>query len=548
MANLIETWVRKGASLVAKAFDGGTSSGVISEYVPGSPSSIGQPRDNIADAYGQITAARMREIILKTPTAGAAINAILDYSSGVVVKVRNADPAKLAPVRASKFVADLMDNPNPQDDERAFRRKVLRDMLVLGFGAVEIEPGRDGSAVANLYALDAGNLQIDYDKHGTILGYNQLDVNGNPVRGKDGVHTFTPEQVIYYPLDPRSESQYPMSRVQQLFACAVIEQLMLSYIGGRFQNGNIPFGVFDLGDITEDEIKAAIALWNEQIQEQDQPDHRIIMTGSKGGAQWIPFGNTLSELEAPLLLSAVRNYILGILGVTVNELGESDSVNKSNGFNLSYTFKKRAIEPLLDVFVGRTTFQLLRNALGFRDLELYYEDIDSRDELLQAQIDDVYLKTGAISINFVRNRKGMPSIEGGEEPTINLGASQIPVSMIREFAEIQRDALKLAVLQAEVGIMQAIQQMSTPQLDAEGKPVPGTGKPPEMTPITSLPLLRMMQPPERFVTPDASGSSSFKFDMPAPKVKPTTNTAPTAPRGKVEAAQRAGARKDNMNG
>jgi hypothetical protein len=272
------------------------------------------------------------------------------------------------------------------------------------------------------------------------------------------------------------------------------------------------------------------------------------MTGSKGGAQWIPFGNTLSELEAPLLLSAVRNYILGILGVTVNELGESDSVNKSNGFNLSYTFKKRAIEPLLDVYVGRTTFHLLRKSLGYKDLELYYEDIDSRDELLQAQIDDVYLKSGSISINFVRNRKGMPSIPGGDEPTINLGASQIPVSMIREFAEVQLAALQLAVLQAQVGIMSAVQQMQQPQLDAEGKPIPGTGQGPDLgQPITSLPLLRMMQPAERFVTPDASGSSSFKFNLPATK-PPSSSSPPTKPRGPVEAAQRAGARKDNMRG
>lgn len=547
MATILD-FIGAASGVVAKALtrnDGNGSQGVISDYMPGALHNYGQPRQGTqSDAYGLITPARMREVILKTPTAGAAINAILDYSSGVVVKVRNADPAKIAPVRASKYVADLLDNPNPQDDEREFRRKVLRDLLILGYAAVEIEEGNDASGlVANLYVLDAGNLRVDFDKHGNILGYNQLDVYGQPIPGRDGVHTFLPEQVIFYQLDPRSESQYPMSRVMQLYACAVIEQLMLSYIGARFTDGNIPFGVLDIGDITEDELEAAIALWNQQIEEMDRPDHRLIMTGSKGGAKWIQFGNTLAELEAPMLLSAIRNYILGILGVTVNELGESDSVNKSNGFNLSYTFKKRAIEPLLDVFVGKTTYALLRRTLHYNDLELYYEDIDSRDELLQAQIDDVYLKTGAISINFVRNRKGQPSIPGGEEPTVDTGAAKIPVSMVREFAEVQLEALKLAVLQSQVSIMSSVQQMQQPQIGPDGKPVPGTGQIDMGQPITSLPLQRMIQPPERFTTPDASGSSSFKFNLPAPK-PPNTNK----PRGPVEKAKTVGARKENMGG
>ena len=550
MANLIE-YLASAASFVAqKALppDDGASKGVISGYHPGALHNYGQPRDTISDSGGLITAERMREIILKTPTAGAGLNAIIDYCCDVRVKVRNADASQKAPVRASKFMTDLIERPNAQDDEREFRYKLFRDLAILGYAAVEIEPGRNGEPVANLHVLDAGNLRVDFDKNGTILGYNQLDVYGNPLIGRDGVHTFMRDEVIFYQRDPRSESKYPMSRVQQLFACAVVESLMLAYIGARFTDGNVPFGLLDLGELTEDEIRTAVALWNQQIEEFQNPDYRIVFTGSRGGAKFIEFGNNLSELEAPMLLSAVRNYILGILGVTVNELGEADSVNKSNGFNLSYTFKMRAIKPLLDVYVGKTTFHLLHKTLGFRDLEIYYEEIDSRDELLQGQIDKIYLDCGVISINYVRNRKGQPNIPGGDEPTVNTGAAMIPVSLLQEFAQVQLDALRLAVLTAQVQIAQAIQSMSQPQLDANGQPVPGTGKPPDLQAIVSLPLQRMIQPGERFTTPDASGSASFKNQMPAPKVQPASSKPPTAPRGPVEAAQRAGARKDTMNG
>jgi hypothetical protein len=541
MANPFVSTLQTAYSMLFRVLPGG-SRGTISEYVPNAPASYGQPRQGSGgDVYGQITPARMREIVLKAPTVAGAMNAILDYCSGVKVKVRNADPSKNAPVRAARFVNDLLERPNPQDDEREFRRKLLRDLAILGYAAIEIEPGAT-TKVANLHVLDGANVRIDYDSHGTVLGYDQLDPWGKPILGTDGIHTFTPDEVVFFQLDPRSESRYPGSRVAQLFAAGVIEQMMLAFIGGRFSDSNIPFGVMDLGDISEDEIVAAIALWNNQVENQSNHEQNIIMTGSKGGANWIPFNYKLSELEAPKLLASVRMYILSILGVTVNEMGDADQISKANGFNLSYTFKKRAIEPILDVFVTKFSAQLLRHVLGFLDLELYYEEIDSRDELLQAQIDKVYLDEGAISINQVRNRKGLPSIDGGDEPHVNTGASRIPVSMIDNFAQVQLDALNLAVLSAQVSIQQILQQMATPTVNADGS----TSPPPE--PITSLPLLRMMQPPERFTTPDASGSSSFKEKLPAagPKPMPASAKAPTAPRGPVEAAQRAGARKDQM--
>src|SRR5258708_1584783 len=113
----------------------------------------------------------------------------------------------------------------------------------------------------------------------------------------------------------------------------------------RFTDSNIPFGVFDLGDVTEHELRLAIDNWNAQ----GRAGNRIMMTGSKGaGSKWIPFGYHLKDLEATELLKEFRMKQMGILGVTMNELGESQDINRSNGYNLSFTFKKRGVEPVLD--------------------------------------------------------------------------------------------------------------------------------------------------------------------------------------------------------
>lgn len=421
------------------------SRGTLSTYTIGVSPEWGQPLPLLAsgDAQGLITPERMREIVMKTPTASACMNAILDYSGGVEILIRENDPDRLLPKYQKKEIARLFSNPNPQQTSRQFRLMLYKDLVTYGFAAVEIERTVAGG-VAALWVLDSGRLKIDFDEHGKILGYDMLDARGNPILEPGSQHGWGPEDIIYFSLNPMSTSMYPYSRISQLFSSAVVEDMMMYFIASRFTDSNIPFGIMDLGDITEQELKIATSNWNAQSQEQ----HRILLTGSKGGSKWIPFGYHLKDLEATGLLAEVRGKIMAVLGVTMNELGESQDVNKSNGYNLSFTFKKRAIEPLLNEVTETLTKRLLWETLGYRNAELYYQEIDSRDDLIQAQIDDSYAKMGVISIDDIRNRRGDTGVEpgGGDVNYIFTGNSWIPVSMISEMAEAMVQAEKAGAM------------------------------------------------------------------------------------------------------
>lgn len=450
--------------------------GTLSDYVIGVSPQWGQPLPAVAaaDASGLITPARMREVALKTQTVAASTNAILDYAAGVRINLRNIDPSKPVPEEQVSQVRKLMVHPNPTQSQRQFFLSLLRDMIILGYGAVEIvfDNGDPLTGTpAELWVMDAARLRIDFDEHGTINGYDMLDARGVPIirgqnsssgsamsalpsgpgigttsispgvaQGPRGLHGWEPEEVIFFSLNPMSESVYPYSRISQLFSAAIIEDLMMFFISQRFTDSNIPFGVMDLGDVTEQELKVAITNWNAQANEQ----HHILLTGSKSGSKWIPFGYHLKDLEAVGLLSEVRMKIMGILGVTMNELGESQDINKSNGYNLSFTFKKRAVEPPLNEVVETFSRRLLWDAFKFTDLEYYYDEIDSRDELLQAQIDDMYLKQGVDTINDIRNRRGQVSIDGGDMNYVFTGSAWIPVNMIVEMAKTMVQAEQAA--------------------------------------------------------------------------------------------------------
>jgi hypothetical protein len=470
MANLLQKAIRTLVRIPSRSSN--PARGTVSGFVPGISPLWGQPYPEQAsgEAAGLISRQRMREIVLRTPTAAASVNAILDFSSGVKIGLRNVDAAKPVAKNQALKVSRIMSQPNANQTKRQFMLTLMRDIATFGYGAIEIVKTGDPDRPVDMWVMDAARLRIDFDEHGFIKGYDMLDAAGKPILSKPAknspydfpsgmnmgvtnmrsvpqgqsadvaanpqagtdLHGWEPGEVMLFSLHPISESVYPQSRIVQLFTTAVLEDLMMQFIADRFTDSNIPFGVFDLGDVTEIELKTAIDNWNTQGQQ----GNRILMTGSKGtGSKWIPFGYHLKDLEAVALLSELRGKIMGILGVTANELGESQDVNKSNGYNLSFTFKKRAVEPLLDEITDTLTRRLLWDTLGFTDVEFYYEEIDSRDDFLMSQIDDKYMKLGIFKPNEIRNRKGLTSEPGGDESLVFTGASYIPLDMLRTMAE-----------------------------------------------------------------------------------------------------------------
>lgn len=525
MATQLGKLLRTGTELVAKA-----STGTLSDYVIAAPPQYGQPLPLQSDVAGAITPERMREIVLKTPTAAAACNAILDFATGVAVDVRNIDPAVPVNPARTKLIKSIMRKPNPQQTWRRWFRMLARDILTFGYAGVEVEYTAAGT-VANLWVLDNARIRVDYNEHGEVQGYDMLNAYAMPIVGDDKVHAWKPNQVLWFVLDEQSNTLYGSSRIQQLFACGVLEAMMLNFIGGRFTDSNIPFGVIDLGDITDDELQIAIDSWNEQAAKSG--DHRVVITGSRGGAKYFPFGYHLKDLEATNLLHTIRQQIMGILGVTSNELGESEDINKSNGYNLSFVFKKRAIEPLLDEITQTLTTFLLHNIMGLTELELCYAEIDSRDELLQAQIDDLDMKMGVVSINHIRNRKGLPDTAGGEEPLMWTGSDWIPVNLINEFALAQLRTMELMNEQMEVSTQMMLQ---APQGGDGTDPKAGQAQ-------VKPPYLRAPKQPERLHMM-SGGSNAIRPRLPQPgQTKSETNSKRT--RGAVQTLRNVGLRKED---
>ena len=110
------------------------------------------------------TAANLRRFA-ETPLARRAINVVKDRIASMdwQVRVRRGyDPATL--VDADAKLAALrrsLEEPNAGDSFRTLIEQVLDDVLVGGFGAIEMKPTGDPERPFELWAVDGAAIQVD---------------------------------------------------------------------------------------------------------------------------------------------------------------------------------------------------------------------------------------------------------------------------------------------------------------------------------------------------------------------------------------------------
>src|SRR5260370_22640764 len=161
----------------------GERRGTVSGYVIGVSPLWGQPYPEQAsgDAAGLITRQRMREVVLRTPTAAASVNAILDFAGGVNIDVRNVDPSEPVSKLHQKKVKNLMSHPNQNQTRRQFLLTLMRDIIVFGYAAVEFVKTGLPDRPVEMWVLDNARVRIDFDEHGFIHGYDMFSARAVPI-------------------------------------------------------------------------------------------------------------------------------------------------------------------------------------------------------------------------------------------------------------------------------------------------------------------------------------------------------------------------------
>ncbi len=115
------------------------------------------------DAMPKPTPANLRRFA-ETPIARKAINTIKDRIAGMHWRIQPRHGRALDEVPGGAMrIAVLMENfeqPNPDDSFRSLIEQVLEDVLVGGFGAIELDLTGDAQRPLTLWPVDGASIRI----------------------------------------------------------------------------------------------------------------------------------------------------------------------------------------------------------------------------------------------------------------------------------------------------------------------------------------------------------------------------------------------------
>jgi hypothetical protein len=91
-------------------------------------------------------------------------------------------------------------------------------------------------------------------------------------------------------------------------------------------------------------------------------------------------------------------------------LGLEHDVNRSTAGELADQAFRQAIVPTARLIAEHLTRDAIGKKLGWNDMEFVFTDLDAPNEMEQAQIQEILLRNGVLTVNEVRQLRGLPEI------------------------------------------------------------------------------------------------------------------------------------------
>ncbi len=203
----------------------------------------------------------------ETPIARRAINCIKDRIAGMRWRIQprqgyalEALPDGAARVR---ILTDNFDCPNPDDSFRSLAEQVLEDIIVGGFGAIEVEASGDPARPLLLWPVDGASIRMNLDWDGSPQGQRYMQVNDQS--GANSKIKLDDDELIYIRLNPRTHTPFGLGRLEVAF------ETINSFLGAhryasRLASNSVVQYALWLQDLTPEHHERLIRWWQDEIE------------------------------------------------------------------------------------------------------------------------------------------------------------------------------------------------------------------------------------------------------------------------------------------
>jgi HK97 family phage portal protein len=343
----------------------------------------------------------------ETPVARKAINTIKDRIAGMKwrVQARRGRSLEELPDAAARVQAltDALDQPNPDDSFRSLAEQVLEDVIVGGFGAIEVQVSGDPAKPLVLWPVDGASIRMkaDWDGRPDSTRYLQATQQFGPA----GQIELNDDELIYIRLNARTHTPFGLGRVEVAFETINAFLSAHRYASRLASNSVVQYALW-LKDLTPAHHERLIRWWQDEIEGTG----KVPILSVENKPEVLRFGG---GTDADLRL-AWQEFLLRVMAnafdLPPQFLGVERDVNRSTATEMNDVAFQHAIVPTARLFAEHITRDAIAKKLGWHDLEFVFTELDAQNEMEQAQIDEILLRSGVMTVNEVRRMRGLAEL------------------------------------------------------------------------------------------------------------------------------------------
>lgn len=362
--------------------------------------------DSVKGRDTRVSYSMLAQIYKKESWVRAAIDVITRTATSNgwrLVSVQNKIDSKeavlgkdLSPNSKIGALKDLLEEPNADDTFSDIVAEIITDLHIYGDAYVEIVRDKVTNLPVALYNVYCPSMRIKVDEHGKILGYVQIF-------DWQIAAEFELDQIIHFRLINPGSEVYGLSPLESLIIPIETDLYAQAYNKDFFKNDATPRLHVDLGNCTLPQLKRMREYWR-TVYKGSSNAHKTIIT--EGGAKITPIGTPPKDMEFLNQRKFNRDEILAVLGVPPIMVGIVESSNRANSKEQANAFKTEKIIPLQKMIAAKLNKSLISE---FTDKYTFkFAELDLRDALDAAKIDQMDLEAGIRDIDEVRRDRGLP--------------------------------------------------------------------------------------------------------------------------------------------
>ena len=316
-----------------------------------------------------------------------------------------------------KRIAVLTENfeqPNPEDSFRSMIEQVLEDVLVGGFGAIELDLTGDALRPLVLWPVDGASIRIKSDWDGNPASPRYVQTTGQFAPNAE--ITLADEELAYIRLNPRTHTPFGLGKLEVAFE-TIHEFLGAHRYAARLASNTVVQYALWLQNLTPQHHERLIRWWQDEIEGTGKVP--ILSVESK--PEVLRFGaGTDADLRLQWQEFLIR-MIANAFDLPPMMLGLERDVNRNTATTQADDAFRTAVVPVARLLAEHLTRDVISKRLGWNDLQFVFTDVDAPNELEQAQIQQILVGCGVLTVNEVRRMKGLPPL-----PEKTAGVADVP--------------------------------------------------------------------------------------------------------------------------